>query len=180
MPARKTEDPESPRSHEFGRFNGRRGTALKLSPLLAAFWLAISGHYTPLLLTLGILSVVLVMWVVLRMDVVDDESLPLRLLPRIPGYWLWLGGQIFVSAFTVLRLVWSPRRKLRPVIATVPADDLSDLSKVVYANSITLTPGTLSLSLHEKVIEVHGIEQEGIEQLREGAMLERVRDLEGR
>lgn len=180
MSAKNSQNPESTRSHKFDLLSGRRGTALKLLPVLAAFWLMISGHYTPLLLTLGMLSVVVVVWVTLRMDIVDDESLPLRLLPRMPRYWLWLGGQIFVSAFTVLRLVWSPRRTPRPVIATVPARDLSDLSKVIYANSITLTPGTLSLSLHEEVIEVHGIQHEDVEHLQEGAMLERVRDLEAR
>ncbi|WP_176611695.1 Na+/H+ antiporter subunit E [Actinomadura sp. WMMB 499] len=149
-------------------------------PLLAAFWLLVSGHYTPLLLSLGALSVVLAGWVVLRMDVIDEEGLPLRLVPRLPGYLLWLGGQIMLSAWSVLRLVWSPRRVPAPAIGTTPTGDLSDVSKVVYANSITLTPGTLSLALHDDVVEVHALRGEEIEAFQEGAMLERVRRLEPR
>jgi multicomponent Na+:H+ antiporter subunit E len=180
MPARKSRGPGSARSQKIEHLGRPRATALKLLPLLAVFWLAISGHFTPLLLTLGALSVVLVVWVTLRMDIVDDESLPLRLVPRLPRYEVWLGRQVLVSAFTVLRLVWSPRRRPSPAIGMVPADGLSDLSEVIYANSITLTPGTLSLSLHDEAIEVHGIRREDITQLRAGAMLDRVRGLEDR
>lgn len=157
--------------------NGRPATALKLLPLLAAFWLAISGHYTWLLLILGALSVVLVVWVIWRMQVVDHESLPLRLVPRLPRYLLWLSGQIIMSALTVLRLVWSPRSRVRPAVGTVPAADLPDLSKVIYANSITLTPGTLSVTFRDDDIEVHTIQREGIADLRDGAMRARVEGL---
>ncbi|MGP4028749.1 Na+/H+ antiporter subunit E [Actinomadura sp. 3N407] len=145
--------------------------------MLAAFWLAISGHYTPLLLMLGALSVVLVVWVIWRMQVVDDESLPLRLVPRLPRYLLWLSGQIMLSALTVLRLVWSPRSRIRPAVGMVAAADLPDLSKVIYANSITLTPGTLSVSFRDDDIEVHGLQREGIAGLRGGAMRTRVEGL---
>ncbi|TDB88949.1 cation transporter [Actinomadura sp. KC216] len=162
------------------RDSRRRATALQLVPLLVAFWLVISGHYTPLLLILGAFSVVLVVWVVLRMAVIDEESLPLRLVPRLPRYLLWLGGQILLSALTVVRLVWSPRRRPRPVVGTMPTTGLSDMSKVVYANSITLTPGTLSVSFREEDIEVHSIHQEGLTELEGGAMLDRVTRLEAR
>ncbi|TDC82463.1 Na+/H+ antiporter subunit E [Actinomadura sp. 7K507] len=156
-----------------------RGMALKLLPLLAAFWLIVSGHYTPLVLMLGALSVVLVVVVVVRMAVADEEGLPMRVLPRLPRYLLWLGWQILLSALAVLRMVWSPRRP-RPVVATVPAAELPDLSKVIYANSITLTPGTLSVSFRNEDIEVHSIQRAGITDLEGGAMLDRVRGLEGR
>ncbi|TDB91234.1 Na+/H+ antiporter subunit E [Actinomadura sp. 7K534] len=157
-----------------------RGTALALPPLLAAFWLVMSGHYTWLLLTLGAASVCLVVWVIWRMQVVDDESLPLQVLPRLPGYLLWLIGQIMVSAVTVLRLVWSPRRKIRPGVGTVPAAGMSDLSKVIYANSITLTPGTLSVSFRNGDIEVHALRAEGVAEVADSAMPRRVEGLEKR
>ncbi|TDC54035.1 cation transporter [Actinomadura sp. KC345] len=157
----------------------RRGMALKLPPVLAAFWLIVSGHYTPLLLMLGALAVFLTVVVVTRMAVADEEGLPLRILPRLPWYLLWLCWQILLSALAVLRLVWSPRRP-RPVVAAVPAGELPDLSKVIYANSITLTPGTLSVSFRDEDIEVHAIQQAGITGLESGAMLDRVKGLEGR
>jgi multicomponent Na+:H+ antiporter subunit E len=144
------------------------------------FWLALSGHYTPLLLTLGAVSAILVIWVTVRMEIVDEESLPLRLLPRLPRYLLWLSGQVLRSGFAVVRLVWSPRRGPTSVVAKVPAGGLADLPKVVYANSITFTPGTLSLALGDEDIDVHALQRDDIGKLRAGAMLDRVRGLEPR
>lgn len=152
---------------------------LALPPVLAAFWLVLSGHYTWLLLLLGALSVVLVSWVILRMGVVDDESLPLRTVPRLPLYLVWLVGQIMLSALAVLRLVWSPRKKVRPAFGTVPAAELPELSKVVYANSITLTPGTLAVSFRGGDIEVHSLTEDGVAEVRDSAMPRRVAGLEG-
>ncbi|XRQ09861.1 Na+/H+ antiporter subunit E [Actinomadura welshii] len=155
-------------------------TALSLAPVLAAFWLVLSGHYTWLLLVLGALSVALVVWVIRRMQVIDDESLPLRIVPRLPLYLLWLVGQIMLSALAVLRLVWSPRSSIRPGVGTVPAGGMTDLSKVIYANSITLTPGTLSVSFREGDIEVHALRAEGVGEVRDSAMPRRVEGLEKR
>ncbi|MFD0852316.1 Na+/H+ antiporter subunit E, partial [Actinomadura adrarensis] len=67
-----------------------------------------------------------------------------------------------------------------PAVGTVPARELSDVSEVIYANSITLTPGTLSLSVDDEDIEVHALQADGIDDLRGGAMLDRVRRLESR
>ncbi|TDC63731.1 cation transporter [Actinomadura sp. GC306] len=157
-----------------------RGTALALPPLLAGFWLMMSGHYTWLLLTLGALSVALVLWVVGRMRVADDESLPLRMVPRLPLYLLWLVGQIMLSALSVLRLVWSPRTAVKPAFGTVPAGDMREVAKVVYANSITLTPGTLAVSFSDSDIEVHSLQEGGVAEVRDSAMPRRVRGLEKR
>lgn len=152
----------------------------RLAPLLAAFWLLLSGHYTALLITLGAVSIALVAWIVHRMDVVDHEGLPLHLSLRTPLYWLWLGWQIIRSALSVAWKVWSPRSALRPAVGLAPARDLPELSQVIYANSITLTPGTLSLSVGDEGIEVHSIDESGLADLRAGAMLGRVRRLEAR
>jgi multicomponent Na+:H+ antiporter subunit E len=61
------------------------------------------------------------------------------------------------------------------VVAPTPARDLPDLLQVVYANAITLTPGTLSLDVDDDRIEVHSLEQAGIDELRDGEMLRQVR-----
>jgi multicomponent Na+:H+ antiporter subunit E len=62
-------------------------------------------------------------------------------------------------------------------VATTSSADLSELSQMVYANSITLTPGTLSLDVGEEHIEVHSLDPAGIKDLHSGAMLRRVRRL---
>ncbi|MGQ0482912.1 MAG: Na+/H+ antiporter subunit E [Pseudonocardia sp.] len=150
---------------------------LRLLPLLGLFWLVLSGHYTPLLLALGLVSVLLVGWLVSRMDALDGAVVHLGSPARAALYTGWLTGQVLLSAVAVLRQVWSPRPAPRPVVAATPTGDLSEVGTVAYANSITLTPGTLSLRVDEDGVEVHALRESGIGQLRDGAMLRRVRRL---
>lgn len=151
--------------------------AVGLAVVLGVFWLALSGHYTPLLLALGALSVLFVVWVSRRMEIVDHEQ-PLHLTPGFPRYAAWLWGQIMKAALEVARLVWSPRTTLRPAVGHVPARDVSELTRVVYASSITLTPGTVSISVGDEAIDVHSLQPSGLSTLREGTMLERARRME--
>lgn len=147
---------------------------------LIAFWLLLSGHYTGLLLALGTLSVAMVLWLSHRMGADHGEG-PLRPWRpgRILGYGAWLTGQIARSSAIVLKQVWSPRLDPRPGVGSVPTADLSEIATVAYANSITLTPGTLALRLTKDSIEVHALREADVEDLRAGTMLERVRRLEG-
>lgn len=153
---------------------------LGLAVLLVAFWLVLSGHVAPVPLASGLLSVAFVVWLTRRMRIVDRESLPVHLVPRLPWYLPWLVKEILRSSLSVTRQVWSPRLRLRPAVAVAPTPDLPELSQVIYANSITLTPGTLSLSVHDEGIEVHSLHASGIGALRTGGMLDRVWRLEVR
>jgi multicomponent Na+:H+ antiporter subunit E len=143
-------------------------------PLLAAFWVILSGHFDPLLLIIGAASITVVCAMAWRADLYLHRDLTVPFALRLPWFFLWLGGQVFVSSLSVVRQVWSPRLGLRPVVASTPAQDLPELSQVTYANAITLTPGTLSLDISDNLIRVHGLEPTGIDELRKGAMLGRV------
>lgn len=154
--------------------------ALSLVPPLAAFWLLLSGHYTALLLVLGLLSVVVVTWLVCRMVAADGVDVALRPSLRAPLYAAWLVGQILTSSLAVLRQVLSPRLAPRPAVGPTPTDGLSETATVAYANSITLTPGTLSLQVDDASIEVHALRESDLEDLRAGGMRERLRHLERR
>jgi multicomponent Na+:H+ antiporter subunit E len=143
-------------------------------PLLAAFWVVLSGHLDPLLLTLGAMSITVVCTMAWRADLYLHRDLTVPFAVRLPWFFLWLGGQVFISSLTVVRQVWSPRLGLRPVVRSTPAQDLPELSQVTYANAITLTPGTLSLDISDKLIRVHSLEPTGVDELRKGAMLDRV------
>lgn len=152
---------------------------LRIAPLPVAFWLLLSGHFEPLLLALGALSVAVVCWLTRRAGL-DHQSVTVAFALRLPRYFLWLSGKVLVSTLAVARQVWAPRPELRPVVEPSPASQLPELSQVVYANSITLTPGTLSLDVEADHIEVHSLERSGIDELREGLMLRRVRQTEAR
>lgn len=153
--------------------------AAGLVAVLMLFWLVLSGHYTLLLLLLGAGSVALVAWIAHRMEIVDHEQ-PLHATIGLPGYVFWLAGQIGLAAMTVTRLVWAPRLALHPSVDQVPADGMSPLAQVIYANSITLTPGTLSISVDDESVLVHSLQPSGIAALREGAMRTRAHRLESR
>jgi multicomponent Na+:H+ antiporter subunit E len=147
-------------------------------PPLVLFWVVLSGHFTALLLTFGALSVALVCWLSWRADFPEREDVALPLSPGMPRYVLWLVKEVLVSAVKVVRRVWSPHPGLRPVVGMTPAPDMSVFTQVVYANSITLTPGTLSLDVDEDRIEVHSLDAADAEALGDGEMLRRARGLE--
>ncbi len=146
-------------------------------PLLILFWLALSGHYTALLLALGALSIALVCWLTARAGLVDLSLLSGRYLFRLPAYVGWLAGQVLISALTVARLAWSGRITVRPVVESTPLPPMSALGQVIYANSITLTPGTLALDVYDDRIEVHSLQAASMPALRAGGMADRVRRL---
>ena len=146
-------------------------------PSFAVFWLLLSGHLEPLFLMLGGLSVGLVGWLSWRADL-TRVGMTAGFMLRLPGYLLWLAKEVLVSSVAVARRVWSPRPALLPTVDATSMAGLSELAQVVYANSITLTPGTLSLDVGDDRIEVHSLNPVGVEQLHAGAMLRQVRRLE--
>ena len=153
--------------------------ALSLFAVLYGLWLALSGHYTPFLLAIGAACAAFAVAVAMRMDVVDHEGHPVHLGYRIPLYWGWLTIQILLSALKVSRIVLSPRLRIDPVLETVPSSQKTDLGRVIYANSITLTPGTLSTSVMPDGIEVHALTRHGMDELKAGDMDRRVTAVEG-
>lgn len=151
---------------------------LAMAGFLAVFWLANSGHYDALLLGMGALSVLVVSWISHRMDVVDHESIPLHLFFKLPRYLAWLVGQIFLSNLDLVRRVWRPSRQIDPMVARVPLPQHSDVCRVVYANSINLTPGTLTIDMEADTLLVHTLSHEGMHALQSGEMARRVSELE--
>jgi multicomponent Na+:H+ antiporter subunit E len=184
MAAEDLAPPSSPAEADSARRRDALSRVLKLAPVLLVFWLVLSGHYTPLLLSLMVVSVAVVCWMIWRadfdrrFDVTPFFDIRLEYVLRTIAYVPWLAWQVLVAAVAASRRVWSPRPDLRPTVADTPADHLAPVPQVVYANSITLTPGTLSLDVHDDAIEVHSLDPEGIEELEQGGMLRRVRATE--
>ena len=152
--------------------------SISLSLLLAVFWLLNSGYYTPLLLFLGAVSVALVMFISHRMDMVDHESQPLHLTLRIPGYWLWLLKAIILANVDVVYRIWRGNSSISPTRFVLKASQRTDIVKVIYANSITLTPGTVAIDLEGDTITVHALTRQAVEELKSGVMERRVNLLE--
>ena len=154
---------------------------LSLGLVLFATWMLLSGEFSldhGLVLGLGIASVILVVLIAVRMDVVDHEGHPIHLTQRFVGYWLWLLLEIFKAGIDVTRRVWSPSMPISPTMYILKASQPGELGQVIYANSITLTPGTVAVRLDGGDILVHAIAREVGDDLASGEMDRRVAELE--
>ncbi len=153
--------------------------ALSLVIVLFAFWLLLSGFFTPFLLAMGVASAVAVSMLGRRMDLIDQEGHPIRLGWRLVSYWPWLFKEIAVSAWSVSRIILDPRLPVSPTLVRVKTSQKSAVGVTTYANSITLTPGTISVDVERGEILVHALTREGASSLREGEMDRRVTRFEG-
>ncbi|MEE4134539.1 MAG: Na+/H+ antiporter subunit E [Desulforhopalus sp.] len=152
---------------------------LALSTMLCGFWLVNSGHYTPLILSFMVGSVFFVVFLCRKMDVIDGESQPLGLTFTIPGYWLWLIKEVVISNIDVARRVWQGADSISPMVINVKASQKTDLGMVIYANSITLTPGTVTIDLQGNRLKVHALTRDTAATLLKGEMDRRVSRVEG-
>lgn len=153
--------------------------SLSLFLVLFTLWLLLSGHYTPLLLALGVVSCLISVYIARRMDVVDREGHPVHLSLRLFTYIPWLAWETLKSNIAVARLILNPRMPISPTVFKVRVSQTGDLGKVIYANSITLTPGTVSMSIDGDEILVHSITQEAEADLMSGEMDRRVTRMAG-
>ena len=147
--------------------------------VLFAVWLLLSGHFDPLFIVFGVLTCTVAVWVCARMGVVDRESLPVHLVGRAAGYVPWLAWEVFKSNLRVARIILAPRPRLDPSIVHFRASQRTDLGRFIYANSITLTPGTVTTGVAGDDMEVHAIVQSEIDGSEENDMNRRVAALEG-
>lgn len=155
-------------------------SAVALFFILLAVWLLLSGHYTPVLIGLGVFSSAFVVWLAWRMRIVDPEGVPVQLLPRAPFYVPWLAKEVFLANVDVAKRTLTPGRpNVSPELFDVETSQRSDLGRVLYANSITLTPGTVSIRVYGHKITVHAIAEEVADGLRAGDMDRRVTRFEG-
>ena len=153
--------------------------AFTLFALLLATWLLLSGHTDTFLVGCGVVASLMVTVIAHRMGATDREGHPIHLVWRIPFYHGWLAWQIACSNVTVVRTILAPTRKLDPAADWVPASQKSTVGLVTFANSITLTPGTVSVSVESDRIYVHALSRRGLDALKDGAMDRRVRSFEG-
>ena len=150
-------------------------TCIAIAIVLFAFWLTLSGFFTPLLLTAGALSAIAVAFFCQRrLRIIDRDAQPLHLLLRAVTYWPWLVIEIVKSALQVSRRILGPRLNISPCFARVPLPQETEAGRVTYANSITLTPGTIAVQIDNDQLLVHALEADSISDLAGGRMAARV------
>lgn len=147
--------------------------------VLLVTWVVLSGMMDWFHFSLGIVSCALVTWWSSDMLFSDRRVAPrARLLQffRIPGYLLWLLGQIVLANLHVLRLAFSSRlrEEMEPQLVRFSSGLNTDFQKFVLAQSITLTPGTVTMKIKGDEFVVHAISDSAARGLT-GSMTERVR-----
>lgn len=152
---------------------------LSLATILMLFWLALSGHFTPFLIGAGLLSVTFSIWCAQRMGVLDSEGHPSQLFPGALTYFPWLGWEIVKSAWSVTRIILDPRLPISPTMTRIRASQRTAAGVATYANSITLTPGTVTVAVKGDELTIHALVREGAIDLEQGGMDARVTVFEG-
>jgi multicomponent Na+:H+ antiporter subunit E len=145
---------------------------------LAVFWLLSSDQYSTLILSLGLLSIVLVFFIAHRMNVVDHEYHKLHFSVKFPGYFFWFIKELVLSNITVVKCIWLGNNTISPTLTTVKATQNTEVGKVIYANCITMTPGTVTVELVGDQLLVHALQKETIAELNAGEMDRRITQLE--
>ncbi len=144
-------------------------------------WLLWSGYYSlhyEIVLAMGVLSCAFVVYLAGRLTIVDEEGHPIHLVWHVLLYIPWLAWAIIKANIDVAKRILSPKLPIAPRIVRVTGTQKTDLCRVIFANSITLTPGTVSLDLDEEEIVVHALTKEAADDVQSGDMDRRVAALE--
>lgn len=144
---------------------------------LALFWAGLSGYAEPLLVGSGVVSVLAALWFVRRARLEIEDWSAGRFVLAALTYLPWLLWQVLLSNLRVIRIVWSPSLPIAPRVIEVPCELETTTGRAVYANSITMTPGTVTLAVGDTIV-VHALTEVDAAGVLDGEMHARVRKLE--
>ena len=142
--------------------------SITLFIILFGFWLLLSGYYTPLILSLGVISCLLCVYLTIKGKFLDNETLPIHFFPRLIQYTLWLIKEILKSNIQTAKVIIMKSEE--PELFTVKATQKTNEGKVTYANSITLTPGTVTTQIKNDIFEVHALTKDFGDDVRSSEM----------
>ena len=148
--------------------------SIGLAILLFALWLGLSGQLNVLMLSLGLASTLLIVHIALRMDSIDQERYPAHMTILLLRFWLFLARAVIVANIDVIRRILKPGKNISPQFFELPLTKKAGLSRVIYANAITMTPGTVSVNVNKASITVHSLSKEAADELRSGRMADAV------
>ena len=150
-----------------------------LGIVLYVFWLLLSGYFEPFLLAAGAGSALGVVLLARRMKIVDREGHPLQMIAAVVWYWPWLLKEIAKSAWDVSRIILHPDLPISPVLVRFKPTQKSQAGLATHANSITLTPGTITVEASQHEFLVHALTQGAGAGVIDSDMDRRVTKVEG-
>lgn len=143
--------------------------------IFIVIWIGLAGLHQELqlvafLILAPLISLAFAIWL---------RVLPTRNYFKIRGvfYFFWLLKEILMSAIEVVKISWRRNLAIQPMLEPIESIQTKDIGIVTYANSITLTPGTVTLSVEGKVLLVHALDIKFMDDLQEGEMDNRVKKI---
>ena len=149
--------------------------------VLFAFWIILNGQWTGEIAIVGLVLsalIYLLMWKFMNFSPKREWAIVKR-LPRLIAYFFYLVGEIFKAAWGTIKFIWSPSEVVEPEVRSFRTRLKSGWAKVVLANSITLTPGTITVDVQDDVMLVHCIDRSFGEGLDDSEMEKRILRIEG-
>ena len=147
--------------------------------ILAALWFGLSGFFKPLFIFFGISSTLMCIFFYSRMQKAAnmEEGVKLRHFFKLSffKYLFWLVKEIIISSFKLAIEVWKEKPRIRPETVWIKHDIKKEMGVTLYANSITLTPGTVSIHTAEGEILVHAVHTDNIKDLQTNEMCRQVK-----
>jgi multicomponent Na+:H+ antiporter subunit E len=146
------------------------------------FWLGLSGHYTPFLVVSGLVTAIVVAFLGLRSGYADEEGHPVDYIQNGLLYWPWLAWEIAKSSLSVARIIVDPKLPISPRLVRIKASQRTAVGITTFANSITLTPGTITVEVDRRNHEflIHALTRESAAGVQDGVMDRRVSSFEGK
>ena len=146
---------------------------------LVILWLLMSGLYKTLILAFGLGSVLLVMFFMKRMSEKDGYEVEINLkITETLKYLFWLIVEVAKCNVAVVKLLLARKVRIAQEFVEIPVSTKSDLAQVIFANSITLTPGTVTVETEDNNLLVHVLNLDNNTESELGNMGQRVSSLE--
>lgn len=146
----------------------------------SVLWVLLSWHFEPLIVACGVLSVAGTVAIMRRLDLMDTEGAPFEFTLRVLLFIPWLVREIVVANLQMARVILSPRLRIQPHLIRVPANQRTAVGLAIHANTITITPGTISLDVRDGVILVHAVTDAAATQDGSGDIDRKISWVEGR
>jgi multicomponent Na+:H+ antiporter subunit E len=147
--------------------------------ILAIFWLLLSNHISPLLLSLGTLSCIITAVIAVKMGLLENNPHNAKFYGRLPRYLLFLAKEIILANIAVAKSILSSKDKIDPGFIKVNCEQKSDLGQLTHANSITLTPGTISCDIEDNIITVHALLKNNVDEEKSQYQTNLIQKVEG-
>lgn len=137
---------------------------------LTLLWWVLSGYTKPLLVSLGAASIVFTAFMAFRMRVVDEETVPIHVSFKLLRLWGQLAWDIVKGNVMVAGIILGLNRDFHPRIVRGPVRQKSELGRVILANSITVSPGAVTLDIRENYVEAHAVNDKAAYDIEHGVL----------